>query len=620
MARIGNLLTAFLVLFPLLATAAEPKVVVVVQPNPVALDDSLQMRVEVIAEGGGEVLPPSFDAPEFTLVGKGSSSSYSTVLEGGTIQTRQRKLYTYVLAPKRAGVHKITNISVTVGGQQVSSHDIAVKVIPSSAGGGQSASDEEATNPAAPGQFQGSQDGSHPETLNSDFTVYLRLSKQQVYAGEPVVAEYFIYSPGGIQQIDIKKWPTFNGFWKEDLDIPSRYEWEPVYVNGRRMLRVLVGKFALYPIKPGKIKVDQLLITAKYVDRARAFEENDPFGLPQIFGNVRVGTHASKSETIEVMPLPDSGRPEGFSGAVGQFRVGLSSDKKQVPANSPVNFELSIEGTGNFHAIEAPKLGFPKDFELYESKANFQLGTPIGVARRLENRKVFTYLVLPRKEGSFTIPSLKFSWFDVGTKSYKTASTDSLSLEVTADQGGGGGANNNYIADAPAATEPKAKTLELRFLKPAGSLSDPVWQKYALLLLIAANLVIGALLLTKKISLRVWMDKLSRSPRRRLAVLLAEAKKSDEKEHYAAIERCLYGALDVLLGRTALGMTRDEIADAWRERGLPAPLLHKFQSLFDSADRERFAGDSTARLNPSVLKKNLNALRDAIEESIRLVK
>ncbi|NUM88501.1 MAG: protein BatD, partial [Bdellovibrionales bacterium] len=416
MARIGSLL--FLIA-AIAAHAADPRVTVVVQPNPVSLDDSLQMRVEVAVDGGGDVSPPSFDAPDFTVVGKGSSSSFSTVYEGGQLQTRQRKLYTFVLAPKREGVHKISGISVFVGGKEIRSHDIAVKVLPG--GATNTPSDGEADeNPAAPGKFAGGAEGVHPSRFNSDFTVFLRLSKKQAYAGEPVVAEYYIYSPGGIQQVEIKKWPSFNGFWKEDLEIPSRYEWEPVYVNGQRMLRVLVGKFALYPIKPGKIRVDQLLITARYVDRSRMFDEEDAFNLPQIFGNVRVGTHSSAEETVEVLPLPEAGRPEGFSGAVGQFRANLSADKKQVPANSPVSFEFTVEGTGNFHAIEAPKLGFPQDFELYESKASFQLGTPIGVARRLENRKVFSYLVLPRKEGSFTVPPVKFSWFDVGTRSYKT--------------------------------------------------------------------------------------------------------------------------------------------------------------------------------------------------------
>ncbi|NUM89779.1 MAG: hypothetical protein HUU37_11280, partial [Bdellovibrionales bacterium] len=197
---------------------------------------------------------------------------------------------------------------------------------------------------------------------------------------------------------------------------------------------------------------------------------------------------------------------------------------------------------------------------------------------------------------------------------YKTIVTEAIPLEVTADKSGGGGANNNYISQE-AKTPPSApKEPELRFLKP--------WDESAGLpraipfLLLAVNLALAIYLAARKISVQRLVERMAKSPRRRLATLFAEARRSPD--HYAGLEKCLYGAMEILLGRAALGMTREEMAEAWKGRQLPPALLHKIQSLFDAADRERFAARGAAAAADA--EKNLQILRDAIEESIRLVK
>ena len=45
------------------------------------------------------------------------------------------------------------------------------------------------------------------------------------------------------------------------------------------------------------------------------------------------------------------------------------------------------------------------------------------------------YLAIPRHAGTFTIPSVEFSYFDLKTKSYKTLTTESYELHVAKGEG-----------------------------------------------------------------------------------------------------------------------------------------------------------------------------------------
>lgn len=194
---------------PITATAADaPSITTVVQPNPVALDDSVQLRFQVSSDSTDKVSPPEFDASGFTIVGQSSSRSVNMNFGSGGAALTQSTIFTYVLFPKKEGALKISNIKVKVGDKEYPVQDVMVKVLPSNRGGasggaagggqnGQNLDDNDDTNPAAPQTFgAGASAGSSalPKTLNSDFTVFVSLDKNTAYVGEPIVASYWIYA------------------------------------------------------------------------------------------------------------------------------------------------------------------------------------------------------------------------------------------------------------------------------------------------------------------------------------------------------------------------------------------------------------------------------------------
>ena len=96
------------------------------------------------------------------------------------------------------------------------------------------------------------------------------------------------------------------------------------------------------------------------------------------------------------MPLPDAGKPEGFSGAVGNFTVDADVDKKELKANETLNYNLKISGKGNLSLINAPNINPPADFEKYDPKVTDNIVEDVAGS---SGSRQYTYLLIPASPG-----------------------------------------------------------------------------------------------------------------------------------------------------------------------------------------------------------------------------
>ena len=72
--------------------------------------------------------------------------------------------------------------------------------------------------------------------------------------------------------------------------------------------------------------------------------------------------------------------------------------------------KLVISGTGNLKLISNPEIKFPDDFEVYDPKVDNQ----VRLTREgLTGNKVIEYLAIPRHAGTYKIPGVSFSYFDI---------------------------------------------------------------------------------------------------------------------------------------------------------------------------------------------------------------
>ena len=84
------------------------------------------------------------------------------------------------------------------------------------------------------------------------------VDKKRAYVGEQITANIYLYTRGQIRDIDTLKYPSLKGFWKEDLDLATRLNFESVEVSGVLYQRALLVSYALFPIKAGKAVANRM--------------------------------------------------------------------------------------------------------------------------------------------------------------------------------------------------------------------------------------------------------------------------------------------------------------------------------------------------------------------------
>lgn len=613
--KIGRFSIGMAIVLHSLAHAEDARVTVVASPNPIGVGEAMQLRISVESPLSTVVYQPTFEAPDFKIITPNPSYGAQTMemWVNGQRSSSKASYFTFLLQPRKQGELVIRNIKVRVGADTLKSEDMRVKVTSASTKPMQPLTDEEeedASNPASPNYWGGfvatnPTDSSAPKDIpsrfNSDFTVHASIDKKRAYVGEPIVVEYYIYDYGGVRETQIQKWPTFNGFWKDDLEIVSRLDgWEDVYLQDQEMRRLFIGRYALYALKPGKLPVDKLVVKGRYISN-NFFNQR---GFPNF--QVRTGTHASQDLSVEILPLPE-GKPSNFSGAVGQFSMKLEANKNTVPQNSAITFTLTLSGTGNFQAVDSIKLPLPQDFELYETNSSSRGSTPIGVRRDLSSQKTFTYVAIPRKTGKFEIPALNWSYFNPKSGKYESISTEALQVEVT-DPVAGSPQSNTYLP-SDSSTQAPAPKAELRYLKPSSVEPQPRQDQTARFIILGL-LIVNSILAVRFFGLRrksLYQFFKTVDPYVSARTALLRAKRSPGEAWLSEVEEATFIVLEVLLGTNPRGVARAEIELSWRTQGLPPSIFQEITRIQTELDAARFSAtrDFSQNQNPQSKKEKL---------------
>jgi hypothetical protein len=622
MVKIGSILFILFLQTNALASGLVSRPIVVVSPNPVPESQSVQLRIEVETELSTVVYQPTFQAPDFIMIGSGPQvfgNPPVTKYVSGKQKTVTKRIFEFVLSPKKEGALWIRNIQLKVGGDTVKSEDIMIKVIvDSNPSPTPTREDEEdSTNPAAP-NYGGSRSttpssslsDNEPSRFNSDFTVHAAVSKKKVFPGEPIIIEYWLYDFGGLREVEVQKWPTFNGFWKEDLEITNRFEFEEVFVDNRIGRRAFISRYALYGLRPGKFRLDKLVIRGAYV----AGVVSNGFFQSQ---SMRVGTHGSQEVEIEVQPMPKENQPKDFTGAVGSFQLKLESEKTIVPQHTPVTLTLTLSGEGNFQSIDNIIIPLPAGFESYDSKTGAKGTTPIGMRRELFSQKVFQLTAIPRTAGKFTIPPIEWNFFHPGKNAYEKISTSPLEIEVT--ENAAGAVNKNTYSNTPQGAD--GSTEKLALLEMNSQIGSKIpWLRFWNILLILFGIINSVLLFQwiKQRSKGMVIDLLAD----RLASAKTEfqaGKNSSKEDWLNHFEECLYCIGETLLESNPRGITRSDFESHWREKKLPPTLFHQIALTLDQLDQLRFAGKRSAQELSATKKKVETVINGILKEAGKLL-
>lgn len=429
-----------------LAGADGVNVMATVNRNQVGVGDVVNLTVSVSSESSTNVDEPQLPAiPGFDLINSTSGMETRSTFVNGKFMTEQSRTFTYMLAVSQKGQLQIPPISVNVDGKSYSTQPITIAAngqrsgSPPVAGQGQQGGQptdpfdqmdemEEVFNQMlqrrlAPRAFPGGQQGrgGHQQQQNipsvnpeEAFFIHAETDKQKAFVGEQVTASFYLYTRGSIRDIDTLKYPDLKSFWKEEIEMATRLNFEQVAVNGIPYQRALLVSYALFPIRPGSANIDPYKAKCTVITPSN-------FG----FGRAYVFTKASRAISIDVMPLPTQGKPANYSGAVGNFRLTASFDPPTGTANQPVTLRVRFEGRGNAKLIELPKLDLPPSFEIYDQKSQAKFlkdGTSF---------KEFEVLIIPREPGVFKVAPVATAVFDSQSHKYTEIASQPLSLAVT---------------------------------------------------------------------------------------------------------------------------------------------------------------------------------------------
>ena len=396
-----------LYLLPFLSFAQE--LTTTVSKNPVAVGEQFQISFST----NGDI--EQFRAPSFNglriLSGPNQSSSSSVQVINGQFSQSKKVSYNYYATALKEGSLEIGSASAKVDGKNVKSNPIKLSV-------------EKANTK------------SENNVLDLSDKVFIKahINKTKLYQGEQLVVSYKLYSKINLANIDITALPELNGFWKEDVETSSRPSVKAI--DGINYNVWEISRMIVTPQRSGVLEIDpmQATITVQVKNnRKRNDPFRDPFGFFDSYQNIDKDLQ-SPNLKIDVLPLPNP--PVNFSGAVGKFKLNASVDKQEGKTNEAINYKLTLSGSGNLHLIDEIPIEFPNDFEAYDPQL---IDKSFTSKNGISGKRIFEHLLIPRYQGTYTIPAVDFIYFNTKNKKYETIQTISFDIQVKKGKDDGGG-------------------------------------------------------------------------------------------------------------------------------------------------------------------------------------
>ncbi len=439
----------------------------VVDRNEMGMGDTLTLSVSVQSNDSIDAQEPRVpNLAGFELVNSWNSSSTSSKLvqgpRGMQFESVRRQDFNYMLTPKRDGQLTIPGFEVVVDGKTYTTKPISIRVLAHGSGAAQMPRGlpqmdeldeaEEMFNQLLQRRGGGAMPKPSvkniPVNPNEAFFIMADVDKTEVFEGEQILVNWYIYTRGNILSLDRLKFPDLKGFWKEIIEEVPSLNFTQEVLNGIPYRKALLASHALFPIKPGTSIIDEYKIKAQVQVPTGAFGSFG-FGKPYSF------QRASERIQVKVKPLPIEGKPSDFSGAVGQFDVRATIEGNQFPANQPFSLKVRFEGSGNAKLIELPSLGLPSIVEIYDTKADSKF------FKNGKSYKEFEILLIPRQQGDLTIPAMNFSVFDPVAKRYVSHKTEAIPVKIVAGSAAPNASAGSALKNEPAASKPVEKLNQL---------------------------------------------------------------------------------------------------------------------------------------------------------------
>ena len=527
-----------------------------------------RLRIDFMMNVDGDnFVQPSFDG--FRIIAGPSQQVSQSWVNG---RSSFEKAYSYFLTPNQKGTFIIKPAAIEYNGQIYKT--APVKIIVTAA----------TEQPRDPNDTQ----------MSGDENLYLvaDVSKTNPYINEPITVVYKLYFANiGISNLGESSKPKYNDFWSQNIEIKQLAAEEGIF-KGQNFRFIVLKKVVLYPQKSGRLKIEPLSLS---VDVQLPTNRRDMFGRMMLTETTKRVSAGAK--TITVKPLPEAGKPDDFSGAVGDFDFKVTPSKTTLKHGESLDLVVSVTGKGNLKLFSLPKPVVPNALEMYDAVHSEDISTPLsGMAGKSSD----SYAIIPQYRGNYPVKPMQFSYFDLSSGTYKTLRSPQIMINVLdgptpADSTATGG-NKNKITAVEEFKTIKSKTNLVTIDKEHFFGSN----LFIGLLLLPFLLVPIIVLFKKK---KEAMDGDISGNRIRMNNKLAkkylsEAKKqiNNKELFYIALEKAMHNFLKAKLHIETSEMSKDNIQELLLSRNANPDAVNDFIALTENCEIARYAPSSSVTI------------------------
>jgi len=552
-----------------------------VSKSKLALNERLRIDF-VMNQNGDNFSPPEFE--NFQIIGGPNQSIKTSYVNG---ERKFSKTYSYFLKPLKKGKLKINQASIEIDGEIYKSLQIEVLITDS---------------------VKQPSDSITQYYNDDDIELRALISKGSPYLNEPITVVYKLYYKAPINISDARETetPNFKDFWSQIIKIPQLKVKREIY-KGQNYNVVEWRKVVLYPQKVGELEISPLSLNLVL---------DVPTDKRDFFGNVIYDQTSQIISTgmrrIIVKDLPQLGKPDSFSGAVGNFEFDVIINKNSLRATESFQAELKVKGNGNLKLFDLPDILVPNSMELFEPEREELISTNLsGMSGSVS--KFFT--VIPRFQGNFPIEEVEFSYFDPNTEKYKVVKSPRLTIDVYDGPVIGNtitNDNSNIITSNDS----------FRFIKLKGNLrevnNDVFFQSqffYAIVTTPFILLLSFLLFTTYKRNKKESSSELVRIEERKINKMIISAKESigDKVLFYDKIEKAIIKSLIVKFSIRMDSLNKEKIQQIGRDKGLSKDDVLLIIKLIENCEKAKYS-----RSSDSIMNKDLEISKKVISSILKV--
>jgi len=531
------------------------------------LGQNERLRIDFIMNKDGD----NFESPDFEnfqVIGGPNTQVSNSWLNGAHSYA---KTYSYFLAPQKQGRFTIKSASIEIEGVIYKTKAVTVQVT------------NAVKRPNDPYNVEA--------TASENIHLVAEVSKANPYLNEAITVVYKLYvsTNTGVSNWRELENPRYNDFWSQKIDTKGLRIQEGKY-KGEDYRYVVLRKTVLYPQKTGKLEIEPLKLDITV---------EVPTNRRDIFGGMHMAqtnrTVSAGSTTINVKPLPEEGKPDDFTGAVGDFKFNVMTSKSELNASESLRATVEVTGKGNLKLFQLPKLTLPSSLEVYEPEHNETINTNLeGMLGSIAD----AYTIVPQYKGKYPIPSISFSYFDLKTETYKRVSSGEIIINVIEGPLNTSSGDDNLATADGDKTEVTLNSDQFAFVKTEANLKPIMSTNFFKTNLFWGSLLSPLLLIPLAIVFRREKEKRNadvfgnkiRKADKLAKKYLGEAKKAlgNKEAFYIALEKALHNYLKAKLQIETSDFSKEKIEEILIERQVNEPTVKEFISILQHCELARY--------------------------------